>query len=40
MVPCLGDDWVKTAQNNTSKPEEMINRKKRKMVDRTRVEIE
>ena len=43
VVQCLGDEWVKVAQNNIvwrSKLEEIINRKKRKMVDRTCVEIE
>ena len=44
VVQCLGDEWVKVAQNNTvrrSKLEENDKlEKKRKMIDRTCVEIE
>ena len=43
LVQCLGDEWVKLAQNSTVwrfKLEEMISWKKCKMVDRTCVEIE
>ena len=40
---CLGGEWVKLAQNNEmwrSRMEEMIDWKKRKMVDRTCVQIQ